>query len=238
MCANYTPTRVERLAAQVGVNISEPYNFKSETYPGYLAPVVRTAEGLSPSDAFERQLDYGMFGLVPAWANLKLARSTYNARTETVDTKPWFRTAWKRRQFCAIPLENFFEPNYESGKPVRWRIEHADGIPLAVAGLWEWRPNGGPDDRPLVSFTMLTINAENHPLMKRFHKPEDEKRMIVLLEPNQIDEWLQTPIESAPSFFQPYDADKLIAEAAPKPVRMKKIDVEPEPESEDSSCLF
>lgn len=237
MCANYTPTRAERLAAQSGIS-APPYDFKPETYPGYLAPVIRTAEGLVPDESFERQLDYGMFGLVPAWANVKLARSTYNARTETVATKPSFRTAWKRRQFCAIPLENFFEPNYESGKPVRWRIEHADGIPLAVAGLWEWRPNGGPEDRPLISFTMLTINADEHSLMKRFHKPEDEKRMIVLLEPNQIDEWLQVSIKEAPDFYKPYDAEKLVAEAAPKAVRMKKIDVEPEPETDVEPDLF
>ena len=238
MCANYTPTRSERLAAQAGIHIPGPYEFKSETYPGYLAPVIRTAEGLAAEESFERQLDYGMFGLVPAWADVKLARSTYNARTETVATKPSFRTAWKRRQFCVIPLENFFEPNYESGKPVRWRIEHADGIPLAVAGLWDWRQNGGVEDKPLVSFTMLTINADEHPLMKRFHKTEDEKRMIVLLEPNQIDEWLQAPIEAALTFFQPYDAAKLVAEAAPKQARMKKIDVEPEPEIGDEPGLF
>ena len=81
--------------------------------------MIKTAEGSASEESFERQLDYGMFGLVPAWANVKLARSTYNARIETVSTKPSFRAAWKRRQFCAVPLANFFEPNYESGKPVR-----------------------------------------------------------------------------------------------------------------------
>jgi len=238
MCANYTPTRVERLMAQAGVNLSGPYDFKPESYPGYMAPLIRTAEGLTPDDMFERQVDFGMFGLVPPWADVKLARSTYNARTETVATKPSFRSAWKRRQFCVIPMENFYEPSYETGAPVRWRIEHADGIPMSVAGIWEWRPNGGPNDRPLVSFTMLTINADEHPLMKRFHKPEDEKRMIVLLEPDQVDEWLQSPIEMAPTFFQSYDAEKLVAEPAPKAARMKKIDVEPEPESDDEPELF
>lgn len=74
--------------------------------------------------------------------------------------------------------------------------------------------------------------------MKRFHKPEDEKRMIVLLEPEQVDDWLQAPLESAPSFFLPYDADKLYAKAAPKAAWMRKIDVEPEPESSDESELF
>jgi hypothetical protein len=38
MCANYTPTRLERLAAQAGVPNFEPYDFKPESYPGYLAP--------------------------------------------------------------------------------------------------------------------------------------------------------------------------------------------------------
>jgi putative SOS response-associated peptidase YedK len=238
MCANYTPTRIERLAAQAGIKLPGPFDWKPESYPGYLAPMIRSVEGLAPDEPFERQLDQAMFGLVPAWANLKHARFTYNARTETVATKPSFRTAWKRRQFCVIPLENFFEPNYETGAPVRWQIEHADGVPLAVAGLWEWRPNGGPEDKPLVSFTMLTVNADEHPLLKRFHKPGDEKRMIVLLEPEQIDKWLQSSSESAPSFFQLYDADKLIAEPAPKAARMKRIDVEPEPLSEDEPELF
>ena len=37
--------------------------------------------------------------LVPAWAkDAKIARSTYNARSETVGEKPSFRDAWKRGQ--------------------------------------------------------------------------------------------------------------------------------------------
>lgn len=32
---------------------------------------------------------------------------------------------------------------------------------------------------------MLTINADDHLLMKRFHKSEDEKRMIVILKPEE-----------------------------------------------------
>ncbi len=96
-----------------------------------------------------------MFGMAPHWADVKLARQTYNARTETVGSKPSFRSAWKRKQFCIIPAANFFEPNYETGKPVRWRIERADGGPVAIAGIWEYRPAD-----QLLSFSMLTINAD------------------------------------------------------------------------------
>lgn len=59
-----------------------------------------------------------MFGMVPHWADPKLARQTYNARTETVASKPFFSNVWKRKQFCIIPVANFFESNYETGKPV------------------------------------------------------------------------------------------------------------------------
>ena len=61
---------------------------------------------------------------------------------------------------------------------------------------------------------------------------------FVLLEPNQVDELLQSTIKAAPTFFPPYQADKLTAEAAPKAAMMKKIDFEPEPEFENEPRLF
>jgi putative SOS response-associated peptidase YedK len=223
MCSNYTPARSEQIKKYFGV---EPpaFDFKPETYPGTLAPVIRLPQYEKPADVLEDdevECIPGCFGLVPAWADLKLARSTYNARSETVATKPSFRHAWKKRQFCVIPLASFFEPNYETGKAVRWRIAHSDGQPLGVAGIWEWRPNGGPDDRPLVSFSMLTINADKHPLMRRFHKPGDEKRMLVILEPDQYQPWMHSSLDGASSFLMPFPAEQLVAEAAPKPTAKK-----------------
>jgi hypothetical protein len=34
---------------------------------------------------------------------------------------------------------------------------------------------GGDQDVP--GFTMLTVNADTHPVMCQYHRPEDEKRM-------------------------------------------------------------
>ncbi|MDB5772473.1 MAG: response-associated peptidase, partial [Burkholderia sp.] len=64
-------------------------------------------------------------GMVPHWADIKLARQTYNARTETVASKPSFRNAYKRGQFCVLPVSSFYEPSYESGKAARWEIANA-----------------------------------------------------------------------------------------------------------------
>lgn len=213
MCANYTPSKREAFSHHYGIERSI-FDHPAESFPGYTAPILRA----SRQGAIE--CVPALFGMVPHWADLKLARQTYNARTETVATKPAFRNAWSRHQFCIVPAENVFEPNYETGKPVRWRIAHADDRPLSIAGIWEWKP-GGPDGLPLLSFSMLTINADQHPLMQRFHKPGDEKRMLVLLEPDQYQGWLEGALVNDEAVYHPYPAQRLVAVADPLPPRAK-----------------
>ncbi|HYD58989.1 MAG TPA: SOS response-associated peptidase family protein [Noviherbaspirillum sp.] len=212
MCANYRPSTRELLQQHFQVAPPDP-EFKDEAFPGYMAPFIRPPS--ADSVLGDRACTLGMFGMVPHWADTKLARQTYNARTETVASKPSFRNAWKRRQFCIIPLVSFYEPNYESGKAVRWEIADADGGPLGIAGIWDHKQEG-PNGLPLLSFSMLTINADGHPLMQRFHKPDDEKRMLVILRPDQYDEWLHVPVNDAPNFFERYPAERLVANPAPR----------------------
>ena len=211
MCANYTPSARDRLLEHFRVQ-PPPEDFAAEAFPGSFAPVIRRPAADAP--AGEREAVSACFGMLPHWADMKLARSTYNARSETVATKPSFRNAWRNLQFCVIPAASIYEPNYETGKAVRWMIAHADGRPLGLAGIWEAR-SGGPGDSPLFSFSMLTINADGHPLMQRFHKPDDEKRMVVVLEPDQYESWLHATLEEAPSFLQRYPSESLSAVPAP-----------------------
>jgi putative SOS response-associated peptidase YedK len=215
MCSNYTPSKRDQLQQHFGVAPPDS-DFKDESYPGYMAPMIRRPR----ADAVvgDRACALAMFGMVPHWADLKLARQTYNARTETVATKPSFRNSYKRGQFCVIPANSFFEPSYETGKAVRWEIEDAGGEPLGIAGIWEHKQDG-PNGLPLLSFSMLTVNADGHPLMQRFHWPTDEKRMLVILRPDQYDEWLHCPVEEAHGFFIRYPAERLVAHVAPKPSR-------------------
>ncbi len=213
MCANYLPSRQERLAEFFGVEPAD-YAFTAEAYPGGMAPILRLPFDDYGSDQIE--CVPACFGMVPHWADMKLARQTYNARSETVASKPSFRHAWAKRQFCLIPADAFFEPNYESGHAVRWKIADESEQPVAMAGIWEWRAHG-PDDNPLISFSMLTINADEHPVMRRFHKPGDEKRMPIILLPEQYQAWLHADLKDAPKFFNQYPAQQLHVEAAPRP---------------------
>jgi putative SOS response-associated peptidase YedK len=68
----------------------------------------------------------------------------------------------------------------------------------------------------VFSYTMLTINADQHPLMNQFHKPTDEKRMVVILEPERYQDWLE-PKHNALDFMRPHPADLLQA-SAPTPI--------------------
>ena len=87
------------------------------------------------------------------------------------------------------------------------RIGNNNGEPLGVAGLWSWWKD--PKGQTLHSFTMLTINADQHPLMNQFHKPTDEKRMIVILPPERYDDWLRSRAQDSMDFMSPWPAVQL-----------------------------
>lgn len=216
MCSNYrAPTDMDRMQRHFGAALDQPP--PGETWPLYEAPVVRRADAAL---AAPREAVRARFGLLPHWAkDASLGRSTYNARSETAATKPSFRDAWRRGQRCIVPAEWIYEPCWETGKAVRWRIGRADGAPLAIAGLWSrWQPPGG---EPMVTFTMLTVNADGHPLMQRFHRPDDEKRMVVVLEADEVDGWLDAPAAAMAAWMRRAPAERLTAEPAPLPPRKR-----------------
>lgn len=117
-------------------------------------------------------------------------------------------------------MESFFEPNWETGKVVRWRIKRADGNPVAVASIWE-RFVDKETGEILFSFSMLTVNATHDPIMNHFHEPEDEKRSMVVLNEDEYLPWLTTTTKNAPNFLDLAPPKYLISEPAPKPTLKK-----------------
>jgi putative SOS response-associated peptidase YedK len=191
---------------------------RDDVWPGYPAAFIRAKAGASAPEGPIRECLDGLFGMVPHWASdTKLSRSTYNARSETVAEKPVFRDAWRRAQHCIVPAETIFEPDWRSGKAVPSGIRLASGEPMGIAGLWaQWR---SPKGDVMHSFTMLTVNADEHALMRQFHKPADEKRMVVVLPQDQWDAWLTATAANSANFLQPLAAAQLAAQAAVSPLR-------------------
>jgi putative SOS response-associated peptidase YedK len=223
VCSHYQALKAraeyEKFGALLPPDWSAPVNL--HIYKGYAAPFIRRPKEVDSGDEAvpEREAVAGEFGLIPHWSKeRKIKFSTLNARSETAATAASYRLPWQERH-CIIPADWFNEPDWRSGKAVDTRIQRADGEPVGIAGLWDaWRDK--VTGEIVRSFTMLTVNADNHPLMRQFHKPGDEKRMLVILPEAQYGEWLQAPPERSMAFMRQYPASKLVAE----PVVKKPVD--------------
>lgn len=222
MCSNYTPvTRADRLLSFFDVlhKDSEPI----VAFPTGMAPFIRLSE------LGKRQALDGRFGLLPPWEKeIKYGRKTYNARSETVATLRSFRAAWKKGQRCIVPAETIFEPSYETGKAVRWGIQQPGQVPLGIAGIYESWINLQTQQQEF-SFAMLTVNADGHPVMQRFHAPGHEKRMVVVLDPEDYDNWLTCSLEDAPRFFRQWMGPLETFEAPLPPRAPRKATTKPKP---------
>ncbi len=190
---------------------------RQDVWPGYEGSFIRRRPLTRGSDKAQPALEAcnGLFGLVPHWAtSTQAARNNYNARSETVGDKPSYRDAWAAGQHCIIPAEAIFEPDWRSGRAVSTRIARADGQPLGIAGIWScWNAPQGA----VFSYSMLTINADQHPLMRHFHRPDEEKRMVVVVPEDRYSDWLHASAQDRMDFLQPYPADALRATAPPQP---------------------
>lgn len=212
MCSHYqAPSNAQHYRDAFGVEPPASLG-KHDVWPGYPAGFIRRHPHANVGDDAVpgREALVGLFGLVPHWSqDTKIAKHTYNARSETVAEKPSFRDAWRRGQHCIIPAEAFFEPDWRSGRAVPTRIARADGQPMGIAGLWSsWR---SPTGEQVLSYTMLTINADQHELMRQFHKPSDEKRMVVILPESAYDDWLDADVAHSTQLLRPYPATKMTA---------------------------
>jgi hypothetical protein len=146
VCTSYETNEYRKVEA-FSIFSKPSFDFKHEIYKDYPAPIFRRADDSLSTDP-------ATFGIVPRERIPPHVKpyDTMNARAETIGEKRSFSGAWKNILLCLVPCEAFFEPNYETGKAVRWRIRLAGEQPTAIAGLW--RAWDEPHGVPSFSFTM------------------------------------------------------------------------------------
>lgn len=222
MCANYKPTKYRWIRDHFGIVTHENDLFPIDTpttnlRPHMKGPIVFDHEG-------RRRMELANFGITPRdyLPEGRKSLATFNARTETVGSKPSFSQSWKAGRLCLIPADYFTEPRYtaDDSSFEWWNISLASGEPACIAGLWKaWHAKDGG---VTYGMTMLTVNCDDHPLLRLFHRNFDkktgapeEKRSVVIIRESQFDEWLMCrDPEQARSFFSLLPADELHAEAA------------------------
>jgi putative SOS response-associated peptidase YedK len=172
-----------------------------EVFPRRPGPFIRRAVD---STELARELVVGQWGLVPWFAKTaKLTYSTNNARFEELTSKASYKHPWQHGKRCIIPALAFDEPCWETGCNVWHRFTRPDGAPWGLAGIWNtWTDKATGE--VVESYSMLTLNADAHPLMSRMHKPDpklgpqdQDKRSVIPIELADVDQWLYGTTEEA-----------------------------------------
>jgi putative SOS response-associated peptidase YedK len=124
------------------------------------------------------------WGLVPKWAKERaIGNRMINARGETLDEKPAFRDAFRKRR-CLVLADGWYEWQAAAGGKQPWFVRRRDAQPLAFAGLWErWKDPA--DGSTLESCTIVTTGASES--IRKIHE-----RMPVVLDAADWDRWLDT----------------------------------------------
>ena len=216
MCTRYISPEAGDIERLWHVGARHPVSWPREMYPNYAGPFIRAVrDGVAPG----RELVVGQWSLIPWFAKeRKLKYPTANARSEELTQKASYKHPWLRGQRCIVPASAFYEPCWETGRHVPWRFSRADGDPWALAGLW----NGWTDPangEQVDSFTLLTLNADAHPLMRRIHRPDpkrpvdaQDKRSVVPIALEDVDEWLFAPVAQAARLVRLSPAELFVAE--------------------------
>jgi putative SOS response-associated peptidase YedK len=133
----------------------------------------------------QRNLEVMRWGLIPFWWSKPLKElrlATFNARVETVATKPFFREPFKKPR-CLMPVSGYLEWQDTSSGKQPWYFTARDSSPLlTVAGLWDSWNNKETGER-IKSCTMII--TEPNDFVAEVHN-----RMPVLLTPDLFEHWL------------------------------------------------
>ncbi|MBN1470920.1 MAG: SOS response-associated peptidase [Syntrophaceae bacterium] len=164
--------------------------------PGQLIPAIINHEGKNLLVCFR-------WGMIPSWSkDPSIAAKMFNARAETVDQKPSFRDAFKKRR-CLIVADGFYEWKKEGPKKMPLYYYLKSGQPFGFAGLYEtWL---SPDKKEINTCTIITTAANE--LIAPVHD-----RMPVILSPEREKIWLESnaaDVAALKSILKLYPAEEM-----------------------------
>ncbi|TJY43243.1 SOS response-associated peptidase [Cohnella pontilimi] len=175
------------------------------------------------NDGQRNRLGLLKWGLIPPWADdEKVGSRMINARAETLEERPAYRSAFRRKR-CLIPADGFYEWKTAAGGKRPYRIVLKGGGLFSMAALYEtWT---APDGRKVSSFAIVT--TEPNRLMADIHD-----RMPVILRPEDEALWLDRNVqdpEPLKRLLVPYPAGEMDAYEVDKRVGS--------PAHDDPACL-
>ncbi len=126
--------------------------------PGSIMPIITRN---SPN-----RVELMKWGLIPFWSkDPKIAYSTINARSETVETSPAFRKPFKSQR-CLIPASFFYEwKRIDKKTKIPYLFKLANDEVFSFAGLYDiWKD---AEEKEFKTYTIITTTPNK--LMESVH---------------------------------------------------------------------
>ena len=152
------------------------------------------------------------WGLIPSWIRSTgdadfIRYKTFNARAESVRSKPSFSKSFKSNR-CIIPVKGFFEWQHVGNEKIPWYIYHGSEEIFSIAGLFDqWVETSTGET--FNTFSIITTDAND--LLAVIHN--SKKRMPVILERSDESRWvnLLTSADEAFALLKPCPSEILKA---------------------------
>lgn len=179
MCGRYAlysnpKNLAKHFSASLNYHFSPSYNIAPTT----IIPVLVAFDK-------ERLIVPMRWGLTPSWHKEgQMLTVLNNAKIETVDTKPSFRTSFKRHR-CLIIADGFYEWDSNTKPKQPFYFHNKNIAPFAMAGIWDrWVS----DEKSIDSCSIITMAAND--IVSPVHD-----RMPAIISPSQYDEWLDEGLQ-------------------------------------------
>jgi putative SOS response-associated peptidase YedK len=198
----------EEIEERYGVDFPGKYRYEpSYYYHAFGLPEIPAICSGNP-----RSVSMLKWGLIPEWTrsaeDAELIRfKTFNARSESISTKPSFSSSFVSKR-CLVPVRGFFEWQHAGKEKIPWYIYLPDNQIITLAGLYsEWTHTGTGE----ILSTCSIITTEANEMMAEIHN--SGKRMPAILEPGNEKKWidLSMPPSEALSMLKPYQSGRLKA---------------------------
>jgi putative SOS response-associated peptidase YedK len=205
----------ERFKAQFAVNVKWEPILHAFAFAGDKLPIITAAE--------PQIIQLFDWGLIPHYTRTiedakKIKTQTINCRTETIFEKPSFKHS-AMHQRCLVLADGFVEYQHHSAGLQPFYITLKDEQLFAMAGIYSTWLNPATGNKQ-STFSIATVPA--NPLMAEIHNTK--KRMPVILEPEQEQQWLAAESEvDIKKLFKIYDEHNMQAVPIDKGISAKNF---------------
>lgn len=166
---------------------------------------VETNDNLSPSQSVATIINNGskyhqvnaLWGIKPSWSK----KLIINAQAETVATKPTFKQSFQSQR-CLVPCNGWFEWRTEEGEKVKYLFEHANKMPLYMAGILFQREQT----------ELVTLTTKPNDICGQYHT-----RMPALVLSRDKDTWFNASAQELEPLLQHVE-DRIIQVERAEPI--------------------